>query len=129
MNAAKAMIVLGHALVGWALCATVMVIGLATMPPLEALLVHVLAAPLFFIFVSVFYFQRFAYTTGIQTACIFVLTIMAVDFFVVGLAINHSLTIFSSLLGTWIPIFLIFTATHLTGLYILNVPTRPLFAH
>ncbi len=124
MNAARLMIVLGHAFVGWMLCAAAMALGLATMPLLDALIIHALAAPLFFVFVSASYFRRFAFTSGLQTAIIFVLTVLALDFFVVALAINHSLGMFGSLLGTWIPLLLIFTATHFTGLYILNVPRR-----
>jgi hypothetical protein len=40
---------------------------------------------------------------------------MIVDFIVVGLAINRSLEMFSSLLGTWIPFAMIFASTWLTG--------------
>ena len=40
-----------------------------------------------------------------------------VDFLVVALLILHSLDMFASLLGTWIPFTLIFTSTYLTGLY------------
>jgi hypothetical protein len=41
--------------------------------------------------------------------------VMSVDFFVVGLAVNRSLEMFTSVLGTWIPFALIFLATWLTG--------------
>ncbi len=39
------------------------------------------------------------------------------DFLLVALVILRSLAMFASLLGTWIPFALIFTATYLTGLY------------
>jgi len=40
---------------------------------------------------------------------------MTVDFFVVGLVINRSLEMFTSVLGTWIPFALIFASTWLAG--------------
>ncbi len=49
---------------------------------------------------------------------IFLVFVMAIDFFLVALLINRSLDMFASLLGTWIPFALIFSATYLTGLYI-----------
>lgn len=116
MNTAKLATLLGHALAGWALCGAIMGIGLALLPFEDALLIHALAAPLFFIFISRNYFQRFAYTTPLQTAVIFLAFVMLMDFFVVALMIHHSLDMFSSLLGAWVPFVLIFTATHLTGL-------------
>jgi len=63
------------------------------------------------------YFEKFNYTTPLQTAIIFVVFVITVDFFLVALVINKSLDMFSSLLGTWIPFALIFTSTYLTGLY------------
>lgn len=129
MSFEKQVAVVGAALVGWGLCAAVMGIGLATMPLAEALVFHALAAPVLFIFVSNFYFQRFAYTTPLHTAFIFVCTVLFMDFFVVGLLMNRSLGMFANPLGTWIPMLLIFTATHITGLLVsggrrYNVPAR-----
>jgi hypothetical protein len=42
---------------------------------------------------------------------------MLLDFFVVALMVLHSLDMFASLLGTWIPFALIFISTWLTGLF------------
>jgi len=42
------------------------------------------------------------------------------DFFVFALLVNHSLDMFASLLGTWIPFVLIFVSTYLTGLMVTN---------
>jgi hypothetical protein len=120
MNTRKLSIVLTHAFVGWAMCAATMGVGMANMPLQEALVVHAVAAPIFFTLISLFYFHRYDYTTPLQTALIFVGFVMVVDFFLVALAINRSLEMFASLLGTWIPFALIFTATHLTGLYVMS---------
>jgi hypothetical protein len=91
-------------------------IGMATMSLDTTLIVHVIGAPIFFAILSLIYFHKFHYTSPLQTAVIFVGFVIVVDFFVVGLIINRSLEMFSSLLGTWIPFALIFISTYLTGL-------------
>lgn len=118
MNIKKVIIVLAHAFVGWALCGATMGIGMATMSIENALIVHAIGAPLFFVGVSLVYFSKFNYTTPLQTAIIFVSFVIATDFFVVALLINRSLEMFTSLLGTWIPFVLIFVSTYLTGLFV-----------
>ncbi len=129
MNTEKLAPVLGVALFGWGLCAAAMSMALNSTPLAEALVIHAIAAPILFIFVSLVYFQRFAYTTPLQTAFIFVCVALFMDFFVVGLLLNRSLAMFANPLGTWIPLLLIFTATHITGLLVTsgrryNVPAR-----
>ena len=116
MNSKKIMTILVHAFIGWALCTASMVIGMATMSLENALIVHAIGAPIFFTIISLVYFNRFNYTTPLQTALIFVSFVIVVDFFVAALMINRSLEMFASLLGTWIPFALIFTSTYLTGL-------------
>lgn len=116
MNTRKILIILAHAFVGWALCTATMVIGMATMSLESALIVHAIGAPIFFTAISLIYFNKFNFTTPLQTALIFVSFVIVVDFFVVALMINQSLEMFASLLGTWIPFALIFTSTYVTGL-------------
>ena len=122
MNAKKIRTILIHAFVGWALCGATMGIGMATTSMENTLIIHAIGAPIFFTFVSLFYYNKFNYTSPLQTAAIFVGFVIAVDFFVVALLINRSLEMFTSLLGTWIPFALIFTATYLTGLYVAKDP-------
>jgi hypothetical protein len=117
MNTRKTLTVLAHALVGWALCAATMGIGMAATSAENALTIHAIAAPIFFFVITLVYFKNFNYTTPLQTALIFVGLVMIVDFLVVALLILRSLDMFASLLGTWIPFALIFTSTYLTGLY------------
>jgi len=93
-------------------------IGMSRASLETALFIHALAAPLIFILVSIVYFTKFNFTTPLQTAIVFVLAVIAMDFFVVALMINKSMDMFSSLLGTWIPFGSIFIATYLTGLCI-----------
>ena len=117
METRKLFTVLVHAFVGWALCAATMGMGMATTSIENALIIHAIGAPIFFTIVSLIYFKKFNYTTPLQTGVIFVGFVIVVDFFVVALLINRSLEMFASLLGTWIPFALIFTATYLMGLY------------
>ncbi len=112
---AKAAVIGGHALVGWALCAATMGIGMQLFPLLTALITHAIGAPIFFALVSWNYFRRFRFTTPAQTAAIFVLVVVFLDFFLVALVILKSLAMFASLLGTWIPFALIFASTYITG--------------
>jgi hypothetical protein len=123
MKIMKLVTIVAHAFVGWALCAATMGIGLAMLSLQTALIIHAIAAPIFFTGVSLLYFKKFNYTTPLYTALFFVGFVIAMDFFVVALLINRSLEMFASLLGTWVPFALIFTATFVTGVYAGRKPT------
>jgi hypothetical protein len=120
MNVKKVIIVLFFAFVGWALCAATMGNGMSKTSIENALIIHAIGAPIFFSILSLIYFQKYNYTTPLQTAIIFMVVVITVDFLVVALLINKSLDMFASLLGTWIPFALIFTSTYLTGLYMVR---------
>jgi hypothetical protein len=106
-----------HAFVGWALCAATMGIGMAVTSLENTLIIHAIGAPLFFAVITSVYVKKFNYTTPLQTATVFLLFVMIVDFFVVALLINRSLEMFTNLLGTWIPFALIFASTYLAGTF------------
>ena len=118
MTIKKIMIVLAHAFVGWMLCAATMGIGMSLTSLNNALIIHAIAAPIFFAGISLFYFRKFNYTAPLQTAFIFIAFVVAMDFFVVAMLINRSFEMFTSLLGTWFPFALIFMSTYLTGLFV-----------
>jgi hypothetical protein len=59
MTPAKIAIVLVHAFVGWALCGATMGIGMAITSLENALIIHAVAAPVFFSAVSRVYFRKF----------------------------------------------------------------------
>jgi hypothetical protein len=124
MNMQKALILLAHAFVGWALCAATMGIGMAITSLQNALVAHAIAAPLFFAAVSLVYFRKFSFTAPLQTAVIFLTLVIAMDFFVVALLINRNFEMFASLLGTWILFALIFLSTYLTGLLTVTLAGR-----
>jgi hypothetical protein len=125
MTIKKLAIIFVHALIGWALCAATMGIGMKLTSMQNTLIIHAIGAPIYFALVSLIYFTRFHYTRPLTTALIFVGFVMIVDFLLVALVINRSLAMFESLLGTWIPFVLIFASTFLTGLAITRkVPGR-----
>ena len=115
MGARKIVTILAYAFVGWALCAATIGIGLAVTSLNTALIIHAIAAPLFFGALSYLYFKKCAYTGPLKTALLFLAFVIGMDFFVVALLINRSLEMFTSLLGTWIPFTLIFLSTYLVG--------------
>jgi hypothetical protein len=112
----KLMIILAHALVGWALCGAIIWIGMAITSMENTLIIHAIGAPVIFGAIASIYFRAFNYTTPLQTAIVFVSVVVFMDFFAVALLIEKSFEMFASLLGTWIPWALIFTSTYLTGL-------------
>jgi len=111
----KAMVILLHALAGWAYCGVLIGVGRRMLPMEAALIVHAMGAPVGFAAISWFYFRRFAFTTPLQTALAFLGVVGALDALLVAPFIEKSSAMFASPLGTWIPFALIFTSTYAAG--------------
>ncbi len=111
-------VVLGFALIAQMLCWAIMVIGQMVTSMENTLIAHAIGAPIIAIVVSSIYYRRFNYTTPLQTALVFVSVVIAMDVFIVALLIEKSFEMFTSPIGTWIPISSIFLATYLTGLFL-----------
>ena len=114
-SAAKIIIILLHAFVGWVLCGAVMFIGMAVTSVENTLIVHAILVPVIFAVISLIYYRRFNDTSPLQTAAVFLAFIILLDIVVVSLLINKSLAMFESILGTWIPLASIFIVTYITG--------------
>jgi hypothetical protein len=110
-------VVLAFALIAQGLCWMIMIVGRAVTSLETTLIAHAIGAPIIAVVVSSIYYKRFNYTTPLQTAIIFASVVIAMDFFIVALLIEKSFEMFSSPIGTWIPITSIFLATYLTGLF------------
>ena len=65
MNVQKIIITLVHAFIGWMLCAATMGIGMAVTSLNNALIIHAIAAPIFFAGITWAYFRKFNFTTPI----------------------------------------------------------------
>lgn len=118
LNFLRVLIIVALGLLGWALCGAIMFIGMSVTSIETTLIVHAAGAPVIFMALSLFYFRKLSYTTPLQTAIVFLLIVVLMDFFLVALVINKSMEMFQSLLGTWIPFALIFLSTFLTGLMV-----------
>ncbi|KPK68067.1 hypothetical protein AMJ87_12445 [candidate division WOR_3 bacterium SM23_60] len=117
MNGTRVFVILVHGFIGWALCGAVMGIGPLLMSMQTTLIVHAIAAPVFFFVISLFYHRKFNYTTPFQTSLVFTGFVIFIDFFLVALIIQGNVEMFGSILGTWLPFVLIFVATYCAGLF------------
>jgi hypothetical protein len=117
----KVFVLVIHAFVGWALCGAVIGLGFQFTSEQNALIIHALGAPIIFGLLSWNYFRRFAFTSPLQTACIFLGITVCLDLFLVAMIIQKSYAMFGSILGTWIPFLLIFLSTFVVGRMIKKV--------
>lgn len=104
-----------HGFVGWLLCGATMAGALAISSLQAALIIHASAVPLIFGLVATFYFKRFRFSPPFRTALAFVAIVVILDVLVVAMMIEKSFEMFTSLLGTWIPVFLIGVTTYGVG--------------
>jgi hypothetical protein len=118
MEVRKATVVLAFAFVGWALCGAIMGIGQVVTSIENTLIAHAIGAPIIFAGLTIVYMKRYAFTTPLQTAIIFLGFVVFMDVFVVALLVIRSFEMFASLIGTWIPFALIFVSTYLTARYL-----------
>jgi hypothetical protein len=114
----KTAVVFVHGFVGWGYCGALIAFGREFLPLRTTLVIHAVATPIGFALISLFYFRKFQYTTPFQTALIYLAIVIGLDFFVVAPIFERSYVMFSSLLGTWLPIVLIFLAVYVSGRYV-----------
>jgi len=118
LNFKKIIVVLIHAFTVWALCGATIVIGRSLTTMELTLIIHAIGAPIFANIVTIVYYKKFDYTSPICTALIFLLFVIAMDAGLVAPVFEKSYEMFKSILGTWIPLSLIFLSTYITGLII-----------
>jgi hypothetical protein len=112
----KVFTILVHAFIGWGLCGAIIGIGRKITSMENTLIIHAIAVPIIFAIISVAYFRKFNYSSPLLTASIFLGFVVLMDFFIVALIIEKSLSMFYSIIGTWIPFISIFLSTYITGL-------------
>jgi len=111
----KAVVILAHAVLGWAYCGAIIGVGRKFLSIHTTLVLHVIGTPVGIALISFFYHRRYAFTSPMQTAAGFLGVVVFLDLFLVAPVIERNYVMFSSVLGTWIPFALIFAATYLTG--------------
>ena len=112
------LILLIHAFTGWALCGGLMMGGRAVTTLQTALIIHAIGAPLFLMLISLLYFKKFHFTRPLTTAIIFTGFAIFMDIFLVAMIIEQSYEMFTSFIGTWLPLTLIFISVYVTGFFI-----------
>lgn len=117
--------VFAHATVGWAACAALAGGSLMVATPTTASILHAIAAPMIFAAVSRRYFGRRGAWAPVPTALTFTATAALLDLAVLAGLLEHSLQRFTSLLGSWLPLALIFTSTWVAGVVMSMLPPRP----
>lgn len=116
MKTSNWIVLLVHALIGWALCGAIMGIGRTVTTLDNALVIHAIGVPIVFALITWVYFTRFGYTSPLQTALIYVGVVVGMDAFLVAPVFEKSYEMFTSLIGTWVPFGLIFLSPYLAGL-------------
>ena len=108
LNFKQIIIVLIHAFIVWALCGGTIAIGRSITTIELTLIIHAIGAPIFASIVAIVYYKKLNYTSPFWTAFIFLLFIIAMDAGLVAPVFEKSYRMFRSILGTWIPLSLIF---------------------
>ena len=115
LDTQRVLILLVHALVGWALCTAIIAVGFALTTVQTTLVLHAIGGPILFGLVTWSYVRRFGHATPLQIAVSFVATALIVDLVVVALLVLRSLEMFGSVLGTWLPYASIFVVSYLVA--------------
>lgn len=104
-----------HGLAGWAACALAMGGLLAVGTPRTALILHALAAPAIVAIVARHYFRAHGARDPLPTALTFLTIVIMLDLVIIAGLLQHSLGMFESIMGSWLPFALVFCTTWLTG--------------
>jgi len=115
---------LAHAAAGWAVCAAAMGLLLLVASTRVALAVHAAVAPLVFWIVARHYFAARGARGAMTTALAFLGTVVFLDLVLVAGVLEHSLAMFTSVLGSWLPFALLFGVTWAAGEMAWMVPAR-----
>jgi menaquinone-dependent protoporphyrinogen oxidase len=104
-----------HATVGWGSCAAIMAVLLETASMSAATLWHAIVTPLLFTAIAWHYFRLPGARAPLPTALVFALIVGLLDLIVVGGLLQQSLTLFTSVSGTWLPLALVLLTTWTVG--------------
>jgi hypothetical protein len=105
----------GHAVVGWAICGGTIALGRQLLSMTSTLIVHAIVAPVVFALLSSHFFRRYPDTAPLRTSLTFVGIVIGLDGVVVAPIFEHSYAMFTSPLGTWIPFTSIWLVSFLVG--------------
>ncbi len=106
---------LPYAFTGWILCGAIVVIGREATTIENALIMHLIGAPVIFSLLTKIYYERSGKLLCLYLAVFMLSFVIMMDFFVVSLIIEKIFDMFKSIIGTWLPFIFIFIAVFLTG--------------
>jgi hypothetical protein len=107
--------VIGHALAGWLVCGATVGVGRLVLSLHATLVVHAVVAPLAFGLLAWHHTRRYPDSPPVATATAMLSIVVGLDALVVAPIFERSYAMFGSVLGTWLPFLLIFTAVYLVG--------------
>lgn len=113
------------AVVGWALCAATMALFVPLAGVGVALVIHGIAAPVFFTVLAWRYFRVPGARDPLPTATTWIAIVVLLDLVVVAGLVERSFDMFGSVGGTWLPFALIFLVTWAVGNLASAMPAKP----
>ena len=113
-----------HAIAVWALCAATIGVGMRVASLENARFAHLVGAPVFATAVAYLYFRRRDAWSPFAAAIFVLSVIVFIDLVFVAGVINRSLAMFRSVLGSWLPLALIFGAIYGTGAAVSHARNR-----
>lgn len=111
----KAIHPLPYALVGWILCGAMVGIGRKLTTIDNALIIHLIGAPIVFAVLTKIYYRNNNRFSPFQLAMYMLSFVILMDFLIVSMVIEKNFDMFKSPIGTWIPFILIFLVVVLVG--------------
>ena len=106
---------IGHAVVGWAICGSTIALGRQMLSMTSTLIVHAIVAPVVFALLSAHFFHRYPDAAPLRTSLTLVGVVIGLDGFLVAPLVERSYAMFKSPLGTWIPFASIWLVSFLVG--------------
>ncbi len=114
-----------HGVVGWLLCAAIMILTAALSTGTAALIVHAIAVPLVFAALAANYFRARGARDPLPTAVTWMVVFAALDLVLMAGVVQRSMEMFTSIAGTWLPFLLVFLATWGVGVMMSMRPWEP----
>ncbi len=109
------LVLLGLALIGWAICGATIGVGRQLVSLRTTLIVHAVVAPLSFALLTWLYFRLFPSSSSLRVAFTMLAVVIGMDALLVAPFLERSYAMFTSVLGTWLPFASIFAASLLVG--------------
>jgi hypothetical protein len=113
---------LAHGVAGWALCALTLLVLLQAVSLTTALVLHAVAAPLPFAAIATHYFRPRGARDPLPVALVWTTIVALLDLVAIAGIVQHDLTMFASVVGTWLPFVSILLVTRVTGVMMSMMP-------